>query len=57
MRNLRIVVLASNLNLQKVSLFGKGIVIPKSINKGIDFCSFIGVFITKAFVVEMVCSQ
>ena len=57
MRNLRIVLLASDLNLQKVSLFGKGIVIPKSINKGIDFCSFIGGFITKAFVMKMVCNQ
>ena len=57
MRNLRIVLLASDLNLQKVSLFGKGIVIPKRINKGIDFCSFIGGFITKAFVMKMVCNQ
>ena len=57
MRNQRIVFLASDLNLQKVSLFGKGVVIPKSINKGIDFFRFIGGFITKAFVMEMVCSQ
>ena len=57
MRIQRIVFLASDLNLQKVSLFGKGVVIPKSINKGIDFFSFIGGFITKAFVMEMVCSQ
>ena len=56
MRNLRIAFLASDLNLQKVSLFGKGIVIPKSINKGIDFCSFIGGVITKVYM-EMVCSQ
>ena len=56
-RSQRIVFLASDLGLQKVSLLGKGIVIPKSIYKGIDFCSFIAGFITKTFVMEMVCSQ
>ena len=56
-RSQRIVFLASVLGLQKVSLFGKGIVILISIYKGIDFCCFIAGFVTKAFVREMVCSQ
>ena len=56
-RSQRIVFLASDLGLQKVSLFDKGIVIPKSIYKSIDFCSYIAGFVTKAFVMEMVCGQ